>query len=100
MSDLEYVTLSFASCVLISVGLVCIKCHKMYMPSPEDDLCQTNDRAWLQRQTHPTHLGRDKKTKTKQTQKLQSLNRFVQLIINTANILEEKTVVKIIYIRS
>lgn len=66
MSDLEYVTLSSAPCVFISLRLVCRKCHKMYTPYPEDDLCQTNDRPLLQRQTRSTHLGRDKKTKTNQ----------------------------------
>lgn len=66
MSDLEYVTLSSAPCVFISLRLVCRKCHKMYTPYPEDDLCQTNDRPLLQRQARSTHLGRDKKTKTNQ----------------------------------
>lgn len=59
MSALEYVTLSFASHVFISLKLVYIKGHKRYMPYPEDDLPQANDRSLLQRQTDSARARRD-----------------------------------------
>lgn len=76
MSDLDYVTLSFAARVFISLRLVYIKCHKMYVPYPVDDLSQTNGRSLLQRQTHSALLrwpptpaknthNKNKKTKRK-----------------------------------
>lgn len=56
MSDLDYVTWSFAARVFISLRLVYIKCHKMYVPYPVDDLSQTNGRSLLRRQTHSALL--------------------------------------------
>lgn len=63
MSDLEHVTPSSAPRVFISLGPVYIKCHKLYVPFPAEDLRQTNGRSSLQKQTHSACWRRDKKKK-------------------------------------
>lgn len=63
MSDLEHVTPSSAPRVFISLGPVYIKCHKLYVPFPAEDLRQTNGRSSLQKQTHSACWKRDKKKK-------------------------------------
>lgn len=66
MSDLEHVTPSSAPRVFISLGPVYIKCHKLYVPFPAEDLRQTNGRSSLQKQTHSACWRRDKKKKKRQ----------------------------------